>query len=667
MRFINLLLTLIILLLLSLSGSFGYFVYTIANNDFELPGIPQTTRIYDRYDQLIAVRYLENRIAIPLEEIPATVIQATIAIEDRRFYRHLGFDFTGLGRAMLNNIKQRRLTQGGSTITQQLAKNLFLTHEQTLERKIKEASYTVHLERTLSKDEILEKYLNTIYYGHSAYGIEMAAQTYFGKNAASLTLAEAALLAGIPKGPYFYSPLIDLRAAVERQEMVLQAMIEAGFISEADKIEALDEPLKITGPAGSEQFSYFIDHVINMELAALFDGDLNPVFKGGLEVYTTLDPLVQQAAEEIIAGMPQLRLDHNGLRQPQGALVAIDPQTGYVKALVGGYNFGETMLNRAFALRSPGSAFKPFVYAAALEQGQPVTAVQLCAPLTLVEPGIDQPYQPTDFSGDFHHRELDMREALALSCNIHAIKTYIEIGRDKTVEMARRLGINSPLASYYSLPLGTSEVTLMELTAAFAPFANGGYRIEPAVLRRVVDARGKVIYESHPRRQHVLDERVAFLITDMLKGVLKEGGTASGVEAILRRPAAGKSGTSEESKNAHMVGYTPQLVAGLYIGDDFGEPLGTTGGGLAAPLWAKFMERALEGYQVKDFLLPEGVVRVTICRETGLIQSPSCSGPGRKEYFVSGSEPSESCSAGSCPHCPPDLGWPWSPWYQRRP
>ncbi len=665
MRLFRIFTLVVLMFLICLSAGLSYFAYLIVSTGKMNPEpVPLTTRIYDCHDELLTLRYIENRLAIPLEEMAPEVLQATLAIEDRRFYRHLGFDLTGLGRALLSNFKHRQIGQGGSTISQQLAKNLFLTHERTLARKIREAAYTVHLERRYSKDEILEFYLNTIYYGHAAYGIEAASQTFFGKNAGALSLAEAALLAGLPRGPDYYSPYLHPEAARQRQKQVLEAMETNGYIATAERTAALEEPLNLRERGREEVFSYFLDHVINVELTALFDGNLTPLYMGGFEVYTTVDPAIQQAAEEAIAGIIELRMDKTGIRQPQGALVALDPQSGEIKALVGGRDFSETKLNRVYARRSPGSSFKPFVYAAALEQGFTVTTTQLCAPVQLVEPGLNSPYAPTDFGGGFHYRELDMREALARSCNIAAIRTHIATGRDKTAEMGSRLGISSPLNSYYSLPLGTAEITLMELTASFAPFANGGYRIEPFALRRVVDPRGNVIFTGRSERVHVLDAGIAFLITDMLKGVLREGGTASAVEELLNRPAAGKSGTSEESKNAHMIGYTPDLVAGLYIGDDYEVPLGTTGGELAAPLWARFMQKALERYPVTDFPVPDNITRVTLCVETGLKQSPSCSGPSREEYFIKGTEPETYCTFGICPHCRPEFWWPWQPWFR---
>ena len=646
-----------IVLLLSISGSFGYLVYTVGEMErLPEPSPPLTTRIYDCQDQILAVRYQENRINIPLEQISDHLIKATLAVEDRRFYQHPGFDPTGLARALLNNLRRTQAAQGGSTITQQLAKNLYLSHERTVKRKAKEALYTIHLERCYNKDEILEMYLNTIYYGHSAYGIEAAAQNYFGKSAAKLSLGEAALLAGLPKGPSYYSPQLNPEAAEQRRKTVLSQMVSAGFISEKEKKDALQEELIFRELPAEESAAYFLDYLINTEMVEFFDGDLEPVYRDGLEIYTTLDPEMQQLAEEIFDGIAEQRLDENGIRQPQGALVAIEPATGYVKALVGGRDFEESNLNRVFTPRSPGSSFKPFIYAAALENGFTAADRVLCEALSFTEAGLPEPYTPTDYGGGFHNRELTIREALTKSCNIAAIKVHDRIGKEKTVEMAQRLGITSPLEPYFSLPLGTSEVTLLELTAAFAPFANGGFRIEPLFIRKVIDAEGKTLLENHPHREPVLDPAIAFLITDMLKDVLAEEGTASAAGSILNRPAAGKSGTSQDNKNAHMVGYTPQLVTGIYIGDDYEKPLDSSGGGLAAPLWAWFMEKALQESTALDFEIPEGIVSCPLCPESGLRHGPFCPKPARDEFFISGTEPADECHL-----CQPSFWWPWLP------
>ena len=640
-------------LLLSLSASFGYLVYTVGEmHHFPEPTPPLTTQIFDCQEQVIAVRYHENRIHIPLEQVSEELVKATLAVEDRRFYLHSGFDPSGLFRALLSNLKRGQTAEGGSTITQQLAKNLYLTHERTLKRKLREALYAVHLERRYDKDEILEMYLNTIYYGNFAYGAEAAARSYFGKSARELSLGEAALLAGLPKGPSYYSPQHNREAAEQRRASVLNQMVSTGYIGESEKNKALAEELNFRELDSGESAAYFVDHLIHTELAELFDGEMNRLYREGLKIYTTLDPEMQRLAEERLESIPEERLDENRIRQPQGALVAMEPSTGEVKALVGGRDFKESSLNRAFVARSPGSSFKPFVYAAALEQGLTAGDQLRCQASTFTGAGLTQPYTPTDYGGGYHNRELTLREALAKSCNIVAITVHQKIGEEKTVEMAGRLGITSRLEPYLSLPLGTSEVTLLELTAAFAPFANGGYRVKPFLIRKVVDAEGRTLLENQPQREQVLDPAIAFMVTDMLKDVLAEGGTAAAAGSILERPAAGKSGTSQDHKNAHMIGYTPHLVTGVYVGDDYEKPLDSTGGGLAAPLWAWFMQEALRNHEVVDFEVPPGIKSCPLCPKSGQPRGPFCPEPAREEYFINSAKPAP------CSQCGPS---PWFP------
>lgn len=658
------LLTLMIGALVCISAATGYFAMSVLAMD----GVPAvqhhlTTRFFDRNGDLYATRFIENRFEVPIEDIPDELIWATLSVEDRNFYDHFGFDLHGIIRAAYHNLMEGKVVQGGSTITQQLAKNLFLTHDRTWHRKAKEAAMAVHLERTLTKEEILEKYLNAIYYGHSAYGIEAASQTYFDKSSSELNLAEAALLAGLPRGPRYYSPFIDANAAVNRQAVVLQLMEQEGYITPEQKKDALKTPLSFAQKTPSNEIDYFIDYVLTRELAFLWDKEPELLSRGGLDIYTTLDPHMQASAERILKERLTVRYtDSEGIQQPQGALLAIDPETGHIKAMVGGRDFRETNLNRVFSHRSPGSAFKPFVYAAALEQGFTPASRFFCEPVSLFEAGLDHAYRPADFDGGYHDRFLTIREALVKSCNITAIKTNIEVGRGASVEMAKRLGFESYIGPYYSLPLGTSVVTLMEMTSAFAAFANGGNRIEPFAVTEVIDSRGKTILQRSPVVIPVLDKRVAYLLTDMMREVVQPGGTGHIASVPLDRPAAGKTGTSQEFRNAYMVGYTPELVAGVYIGDDHEKSLDTTGGRLAAPIWAEFITAALKDMPPREFHRPPGLVTMTLCPETGVKQSPLCSATGFTEIFIEGTEPVDTCNSSNCPHC---QSIPW--WWQRLP
>jgi len=648
-----------IILLLSFNGGCGKL---LPESYMGLPAIkqPLTTRIYYNDGELMAQHYVENRIEVSLEDIPEEVVQATIATEDKNFFRHFGLDFAGIIRAAYYDFKNKKISQGGSTISQQLAKNLFLSHERTWERKIKELFLTLRLEQVYSKGDILEKYLNTIYYGHAAYGIEAAAETYFGKKASELNLSESAMLAGLPRGPLYYSPFLDMDAARKRQAHVLGLMEAEGYISAAEKKKALAQPILLKPPDSTVEAGYLVDYIINTELVDLWEQDSSLLSTGGLEIHTSLDPRMQSIAEKIMKEkIPVSESDQEGISQPQGALVAIDPLTGYIRAMVGGKDYTETMFNRVFSLRSPGSAFKPFVYAAALENGYTAASRFHCEPTEFWEEGMDAPYRPADFGNTFHYDTLTMREAISQSCNVIAVKLNAEIGNKKSMEMAHRLGIRSPIGDYLSLPLGTSEVTLMEMASAFAPFANGGFRIEPMAVKKVIDREGKVVWETEPERQPVLDEGIAYIMTDMMKGVFREGGTGFRAAHLLDRPVAGKTGTSSNTKDAYTIGYTPDLVAGVYIGHDQGKSLGADGGRLAAPLWAEFITGALKDTPPRDFSRPPAMVEVSICPHTGLKQSPWCQAEGYTELFVEGTEPEQSCSYPECHSTPIYPWWPW--------
>ncbi|UMZ74035.1 transglycosylase domain-containing protein [Natranaerofaba carboxydovora] len=657
-------LILLMILLVVAGGGLGYFVYVVYGmEDVTDIESPQTSRFYYQDKEIMTNQYVENRTKVSLDDIAEELKWATIAVEDRRFYEHNGFDLIGIGRAASQNLLERQITQGGSTITQQLAKNLFLSHDRTWQRKLDEAAITIQLERELTKDEIMEKYLNTIYYGHATYGIEAASNLFFDKSASELSLGEAAMLAGLPRGPGYYSPFINEEAAYRRQKVVLKLMKEEGYITEKQLEEALDEEIEfIENPSLSRESNYVVEQILSKELDDISKNDPEIIQNGGLDLYTTIDSEMQSVAERILQEeVENLRKDEQGITQPQGALIALEPDTGKIRALVGGRDYQETSLNRVNLPRSPGSAFKPFVYAAAMENGYTAVDTFHCGPISLHEDGMDEPYEPTDFDGGYHNEDLTLREAFAQSCNITAVKLNQEVGGDNTVEMAARLGVDSHVNNYLSTPLGTSEVTLLELTAAYAAFANGGYRIEPMLLDSVIGPDGEELVNNSSQLDKVLDESVAYLITDLMKDVVQDG-TASGVSMILDRPAAGKTGTSQNFKNVYMVGYTPDLVVGLFIGDDAEVPLEATGGNLAAPLWAEFINEALDT-PAKDFDRPDDIVEFTICSETGLIQSSDCTIDGEEEIFIRGTEPDEDCSYADCPHIEEPSWWQWDFWW----
>ncbi len=626
-----------IIIFLTGTGVTGYFLYSMVGMD-ELPeaDIALTTKFFDGSGNLLTTLYRENRFDIPLEDIPLELQQAVISVEDSYFYNHHGINLMSIGRAALRNIKNRRIVEGGSTITQQLAKNLFLTHERTFNRKIEELILTIHLERKYTKDEILNMYLNIIYLGHGAHGVEAAAQEYFGKTVKDLTLAESAMIAGLTRGPGYYSPFIDEAASRNRQVHVLNRMVEMGYISQAQKEEALNEELILrTRTSSPRPAAYFIDYVIYRELIGKLDIKQEDIYRNGLNVYTTLDPSVQKAAEKVLQEelevFPGRYQDEQGVMQPQGALVAIDPKTGYVKALAGGLDYKQTNFNRAISMRSPGSAFKPFLYAAALDSGYTPATLIKCEQVTIPIQGSSQTWEPTDFGGTFHNRNLTLREAVAKSCNVCAAKIIMDLGPQKVVNYAKMMGIESSLNPVPSLALGTSEVTALEMAAAFTALANRGIKADPVFVTKITDAHGRILWENNTRQQVVLDEKVAYLLTDILKDVIRPGGTASQISHMITFPAAGKTGTSNEYRDAYMVGYTPNLVASVYVGDDHYKTLGQSGGRLAAPIWGRFMASVMQNYPVEDFHHPEGIIELSLCAETGLLQSSKCNGPSLTE------------------------------------
>ncbi|MGE5571683.1 MAG: transglycosylase domain-containing protein [Bacteroidota bacterium] len=614
---------------------------------FPLPAEQIGSVFYDIRGEEITSTVAGSRIEVPLSAVAPHLRAAIVAVEDERFYRHPGIDPIGIARALVRNIRAGRIVEGGSTITQQLAKNMFLPPERTIARKIAELFLTFYLELKFSKDEILERYLNLVYLGHGAYGVEAGARLYFGKSARDVTLGEAAMLAGLTRGPFYYSPYRDVEAALDRREVVLDKMVSAGYITRSQARAAAGEPLELVG-LGTREIGaapYFVDYVMGEVLRRLGDGG-NLLYSGGLKVYTTLDMSMQRAAEKAFAaGLDALTPEKPAgpVVQPQGALVAIDPTNGHVRALIGGRSFRETQFNRATqAKRQPGSAFKPFFYAAALDGGFTAATTLACEPLTFWSAGT--PYTPTDYGEfDYHFRLLTLREALVVSCNVASVQLANVIGPEKGAEYAKRLGIKSRLRPHLSLVLGTSEVTPLEMAAAFAPFANGGKSVEPVFIVSVKDRRGRELLRDLPRVRQVLDPRTAFIVTDILKQVISKWGTAAGIADKVTRPAAGKTGSTQSYTDAWFVGYTPDLVCSVYVGyDDPATPLGRSGGAAAAPIWAAFVGEALAGKAESAFRRPPGIVSREICHETGFLATPGCPST-RWELFKQEAVPTEAC------------------------
>lgn len=648
-RLLKNLFSLAVTLVLASVISTGILLLYLRTETLPAAFVMQTSQIVDSRGELIDVYYAgQNRDLVDLEDISPYAVQATLAIEDRRFFRHFGIDPKGLARAVAVNLMHMDKVQGASTITQQLARNLYLSHERTWYRKIKEALLSLKLEMQYSKEEILEQYLNQIYYGHSAYGIQAAAQLYFGKDASELNLAESALLAGVPKGPKYYSPYMDEENAKNRQRLVLNAMVDEGFITQEEADAAYQEPLEYL-PLNRDKESkapYFLDYVRHVAIhdigidERLFD-------EGGIRIYTTLDMRAQEIAEELVDR-------YVGDTELQAALIAIDPRSGHIKAMVGGKNYEENQYNRVFAeTRQPGSSFKPFVYLTALQQDgfTAVTAFD-SKPTTFYYDEGRKTYRPSNF-GDRYFGKIDMRTAISRSDNIYAVNTIMQVGPDKVIETARKLGITSPMEPVPSLALGTFPVSPFEMASAFGVLANQGVRVEPVAILRIEDANGKILYEAKPKAEQVVPPETAYVLTKLLESVFDPGGTGSRVAHILKRPVAAKTGTT--NWDSWMVGYTPELAAAVWVGHDRGQEIRAEESVLAAPIFAEFTERTLETVPPKIFPIPPGAVNVYIDPTTGKLALPDCP-EARLEAFVRGTEPVELCTVHGSPeeHLSPD-------------
>lgn len=604
---------------------------------------PTASEVYDRHHNLAATFYLQNRLPVSLAETPLFLRQAFLAVEDHRFYQHRGINLGRIGKALITNIIRQRLEQGASTITQQLVKNAYLDQKRTIIRKLKELFYTVKLELHLSKDQILENYLNQIYFGHGAYGIKAAAQTYFRKNLEELNQAEMALLAGLPKGPAYYSPYSHPESARKRIKQVLQRMVACGYLKATEFKRYADQPLHLPGLQKKAQPApYFLD-LLQAELEHIFPKAQRLIYTGGLRIESTLDLKLQVLAEKaLLTGLPKLVHDQNGLIQPQGALIALDHRNGQIMALVGGTDYQKSEFNRAVqAKRQPGSSFKPILYAAALNGGYTL-ASRIDATPQSYNIGT-QVYQPLDNRTTAGPGLLSLREALACSSNVIAVKLLNQIGFEPVLEMAQRLGIVSTLPRQLSLALGSGEVSPLELTKAYIPLANGGYQIQPTTIRRIFDQKGRLLYQAPTEHPQVLNPGVAYLVTQALTGVFEAGGTASNIRRLINRPAAGKTGTTENNRDAWFIGYTPDLLVTVFVGCDRNErPLPGSANQIAAPIWADFVRKALADQPKLDFIIPNEVVKSQICKETGAKATAFCE--QIPEYFLAGTEPKEYCA-----------------------
>ena len=601
-----------------------------------------TTRVYADNNELIDEFFLEDRKVIKYEDIPKMVIQAFVAAEDARFFQHSGFDMQSMSRAFFKNIEAGRIVQGGSTITQQVAKSLYLSPEKSYIRKIREALLAYKIDRYLTKEEIITLYLNHIYLGHGTYGVEAAAQGYFGKSARNLTLPEAAMLAGLPKAPTNYSPYLHPDRAYQRQAYVLSRMLEDGYVTPQEKEKAVSTAVRLRSIKPKDKIAaYFIEN-IRRYIQEKYGSDV--LYKEGLEVYTTLDIKMQKAArdavEQGLLEMEEREKYEKG--KVQGALFAMDAKTGAVRAMVGGRDFQRSEFNRATqSRRQAGSAFKPLIYTAAFDKGMTPATVIVDAPLVYPDP--QQPdgvWKPQNFDRKFQG-PTTLHNALIHSRNIITIKVLEEIGVDYAASYANNMGISSPLSRNLSLALGTSGVTLEELVRSYGVLANQGQRVQPYFIKKIVDRTGHVFEETQPKVEQVIDPRIAFMTSYVMQDVV-ESGTGQRVRK-LGRPVAGKTGTTDDTRDAWFMGFTPSLVAGVWVGFDQERSMGhlEVGGRAAAPIWLYFAEKALQGTPVEVFPVPDGIVFVKVDPRTG---QPAKAGQRGTLYecFIEGTTPDDA-------------------------
>lgn len=732
----------------------GGFVWHLAH---DLPPLDQletyqpslVTQVYSSDQERIGQFFIERRIQTPLAGIPEGFRHAVIAVEDVRFFEHPGLDYIGMLRAAWTNLRRGSKVEGASTITQQLARSLFLSSERTFDRKVRELILAYKMELVLTKDKILELYLNQIYFGQGAYGIASAAQTYFGKDLSALTIAETAFLAGLPKSPNHYSPFKAYERAKKRQEHVLARMEEAGFLTAAEREQAAAETLNFRRPGGEQAAPYFVEYVRQLLIAKYGEA---LVYKGGLKVYTTLNMQMQKAAEAaFVAGLRELdkrqgwrgplrTADLNAPTPPvvapatgqglkagdyreglvakaakdhflvqvgpavaklsfddmawakrrltgsdtvrdvtvnpnlkqvlkpgdvvevmvkkverdvvhvqleqtplvDGGLIALDPDKGAIRALVGGYDFGRSEYNRAVqAHRQPGSAFKPLIYATAVSQGMSPASVILDAPVVYEQEQDEKTWKPENYGKKFHGM-VSLRDALAHSHNLATVRLLDKVGIKNVIEFAKTVGITSPLAADLSLGLGSSSVGLMELTSAYGVLLNQGSRAEPFAILFVKDNAGKVLEQAEPQPLAVISKETAYLITNMMEDVVQKGtGQAA---KVIDRPIAGKTGTTDEFINAWFIGGAPNLVTGIYVGFDDRRSLGETESGAhaALPIWINFMKDALRPLPVVAFAIPEGVTFVKVDPATGLLEGEQEGQASTVELFTKGSEPTQA-------------------------
>jgi penicillin-binding protein 1A len=635
----------VLLIILFVAGSIAGIVSAYSRN---LPDISRmadyqparSTRIYARDGSLLATLYKENRIWVPIDDIPPMVRNAFIANEDHNFYHHHGVDFVGIARAGLADLTHHQIEQGASTITQQLARGLFLTDQQTISRKIQEALLAMEIERYYTKDEILERYLNLIYLGSGAYGVDAAAHTYFGRSVEKLTLGQAAMLAGLVAAPSDYSPYVNLQLAKDRQAHVLDRMAESGYITREQADQAARAPLQLAGerPAGLQGFRepWFTTYAV-AQLEHEFGKQA--AYEGGLQVYTTVDPRMEKLGQEAVDwGINEGKLE--GIGADEAALVAIRPSTGEIVAMIGGTHFSlQNQFNRAWqAHRQPGSSFKAYVYTAAIDSGMPPTTIIDDTPVSYPM-GDGTTWSPQDDDHSYMG-PISLRVALAQSRNIVAVKLLEMLGVDRVIEYAHRMGVQSNLEPNLSLALGTSVLTPLDQATGYATLANQGVHIAPSPFRIIKDSLGNTVLDDrYPEQTEVVSAGTAYIMTTMMEDVINHG--TGYPNAIIGRPAAGKTGTTSDFRDAWFVGFTPDLVTAVWIGNDNYHPMNESyGGDIPARIWARFMKGALVNVAKHDFVFPGDEVK----------KMASCGGGyGPYEYYLAGTQPVTPCGRPAAP------------------
>jgi penicillin-binding protein 1A len=658
-------LTLLVVLIL-VSFCFGVSFSVLRWLSRDLPPVaalekvePSTiSKVYDLNGNVIYEFYEERRTPIAVSKVPNDLINALESVEDRRFRSHWGVDILRVAKAMFMNLKSGRIVQGASTITQQLARNLFLTPRVSWVRKLKEAILAVQIERLYSKDEIMELYLNQIYFGNGVYGVESASQLYFHKSVEELTLAESSMLVALAKAPSRYSPYANPEALTRRMNLVLDAMVDnrKATRSEAEEIK---QTAVVVNPRGlrPNEAPYFVEEV-RQEVEARFGSQ--SLYRDGLQIYTTLDLDLQRIANGALEDWLQIleneyEYEHtfadydpdsassSVIPYLEGALLAVEARTGYVKAMIGGRDFSHSQFNRAVqAWRQAGSAFKPFVYTAAMDNGFTPSYQVLDAPI-VVEAG-DTIWRPSNYDERFLGLT-NLRRGLALSRNLVAVRLIRLVNPRTVIDYARRMGVGGSMKNVLSLALGSCEVTLLGMVTGYSTLANGGLKVRPLSILKVLDSEGRILYRGEHHEEQVLSHQTAYIMTNMLESVLNNG-TAIGARLRgFRAPAAGKTGTTNDFTDAWFVGYSPDLVCGVWVGFDEKRSIGddASGARAALPIWDRFMREALGERPHRSFTEPPGIVRAEICATSGLLATAGCP-ELKEEVFIAGTEPQDTCT-----------------------